>query len=70
MKTPGIFVLAKREQRVVVVIMMALLAIAIAKHYHYVRLHSASPVTTETQPTASPFASPAEEERETPDESP
>jgi hypothetical protein len=70
MKTPGIFVLAKREQRAVAVIMISLLVVAIAKHYQYVRLHGASPVTTETQPTASPFASPAEEERETPDESP
>ena len=70
MKTPGMFVLAKREQRVVAVIMMALLVGAIAKHYHYARSHSASPVTTTTQPTASPFASPPEEERETPEESP
>ena len=69
MKTPGMFVLAKREQRVVVVIMMALLVTAIAKHYHYVRLHSASPVTTATQPAASPFESPPEEEGETPDDS-
>ena len=70
MKTPGMFVLAKREQRVVAVIIMALLVVAIAKHYHYTRAHRESPVTTTTQPTASPFASPLEEERETSDESP
>lgn len=70
MKTPKLFVLTKREQQVVVLIVLALLLVAIGKHYHYARLHSASPVTTATQPAASTFESPPEEERETPDESP
>ena len=34
MKLPGIFELTKREQRAVILIVMALLAGAIAKHYH------------------------------------
>lgn len=33
MKAFGMFALTKREQRVVVVIMLALVAIALAKHY-------------------------------------
>ena len=71
MKLPlEIFMLTKREQRVVIVIVMALLAGTMAKHYRDAKLHTASPLPTTMQPTASPFASRPEDERQTPDESP
>jgi hypothetical protein len=70
MKAPKLFVLSRHEQQVVVLIVLALLLVAIAKHYHYVRLHSASPVNTTTQPSVQPLASPSENDRETSDESP
>jgi hypothetical protein len=70
MKAPPLFVLTKREQRVVAVIVLVLLFAALTKHYRYARTHTASPVTTTAQPLVSPATSPPEEERESPDESP
>ena len=70
MKAPELFVLTKREQRVVAVIVLVLLLAALTKHYRYARAHGVSPVTTTTQPFVSPIASPPEDEREPPDESP
>ena len=70
MKAPELFVLTKREQRVVAVIVLVLLLAALTKHYRYARAHGASPITTTTQPVGSPVASPPQEERESPDESP
>jgi hypothetical protein len=69
MKTPELFALTRREQRVVAVIVLVLLLVALTKHYRYARTHGASPVTTKTQPVVSPASSP-EDERESPDESP
>jgi hypothetical protein len=70
MKAPGLLALTKREQRVVAVIVLVLLLAALTKHYRYARAHGASPMTTTTQPVGSPVASPPQEERESPDESP
>jgi len=70
MKAPGLFALTKREQRVVAVIVLVLLLAALTRHYRYARAHGASPMTTTTQPVGSPVASPPQEERESPDESP
>jgi hypothetical protein len=66
MKIPPVFLLTKREQRVVAVIVLVLLLMAIAKHYQFVRSHPDSHLTT----TTPPIASPAEDEGEAPDESP
>lgn len=65
----GMFVLTKREQRVVIVIMLALIAIALAKHYRDVG------TIIPAQPTASPQMSPMstfrpDEERANPDDAP
>lgn len=71
MKVPwGIFMLTKREQRVIIVIVMALLAGTIAKHYRDARSHISSPVSASTQGVVPSSPSAAEEERVQPDESP
>lgn len=57
MKTPLIFVLTKREQRVVIIIVVALLATAIAKHYFDTRSSEVTS-TSETYPSVTPSASP------------
>jgi len=65
MKNPfGIFVLTKREQRVVIVIMTVLLAATIAKRYRENRWHIATPAPT------TPQATPADEHAVAPNESP
>jgi hypothetical protein len=43
MKRPGIFELTRREQRAVVLIMIALLAVAVVKRYRDGNAQSASP---------------------------
>jgi hypothetical protein len=63
----GMFVLTKREQRVVIVIMFALLTVALVKHYRDVG------TIIPTQPTPSPQmsaipSSPPDEERATSDD--
>lgn len=69
MKNPlGIFVLTKREQRVVIVIVMVLLAVTIAKRYRETRWHIAPPTSTSVPAALSP--SPPEEESKVPAESP
>jgi len=66
----NVFVLTKREQRIVIVIVMALLAATIAKHYRTNRSPISSPTPTSTHATAAPAPSSAEDEQATPDEAP
>jgi len=71
MKLPlEIFMLTKREQRVVIVIVMALLAGAIAKHYRDAKSHVSSSASTTVNGKIPSSPSPAEEDRVPPDESP
>jgi len=71
MKLPlEIFMLTKREQRVVIVIVMALLAGTMAKHYRDAKLHVSSSASTTAHGTAAASPSPAEDDRVLPDESP
>ena len=71
MKLPlEIFMLTKREQRVVIVIVMALLAGTIAMRYRDARSHVSSSASTTAQGTAPPSPPPAEESRVPPDDSP
>jgi hypothetical protein len=58
-KTPELFRLTKSEQRVVIVIVLALVGGAIAKHYREGHSHTSSRAIT--QPAASPLSSPREE---------
>jgi len=63
MKTPQhIFALTKSEQRVVILILLALLAGAIAMHYREKQSHISNPARATTQPPVSPGASPTEDE--------
>jgi hypothetical protein len=57
-----IFVLTKGEQRVVILILLALLAGAVAMRYRETRSHIATPAPTTTQSSASPGHSPIEDE--------
>jgi hypothetical protein len=72
MKLPlEIFTLTKREQRIIVVIVMALLAGAVAKHYHDTKSHVplSAPATPDGMaPLLSP--SPPEDEQASLEESP
>jgi hypothetical protein len=71
MKLPmEIFMLTKREQRVVIVIVMALLAGSIAKHYRDAKLHVSSSASTTAHGTVPSSPSPAEEDRVPLDEAP
>jgi hypothetical protein len=65
----NIFVLTKREQRVVIVIVMLLVAASLAKHYLDIRLE---PAPVESPSTASPSATPQSrlEDEEASDEAP
>jgi hypothetical protein len=70
MKVPlEIFNLTKREQRVVILIMLGLLAIAIANHYREARSHISIPPTASSI-SGSPIPSPAEDDQATSDETP
>ena len=65
----NIFALTKREQRIVILVLMALLAAALAKHH----LDSRSPPptkSTSTLPTATPSHLPGEEDQTAADDSP
>jgi hypothetical protein len=71
MKLPlEIFTLTKREQRVVIVIVMALLAGTIAKHYRDAKSHASSSASTTAHGTVSSSPSPAEEDQVPPDKAP
>jgi hypothetical protein len=63
----GMFVLTKHEQRVVIVIMLALVAIALVKHYRDVGTIIPAQPTPPPQMSATP-ASPTDEERANPDD--
>lgn len=60
MKLPGIFVLTKHEQRAIIVIVMALLAATIAKHYRDYQIISARSTSAETNAAPSPISEDAE----------
>jgi hypothetical protein len=71
MKLPlEIFMLTKREQRIVIVIVMALLAGTMAKHYRDAKLHASSSASTTAHGTAASSPSPGEDDRVQPGESP
>jgi hypothetical protein len=71
MKLPlEIFMLTKREQRLVIVIVMALLAGTVAKHHRDAKLHVPSSASTTAHGTVTPSPSPPEKDRVPPDESP
>jgi hypothetical protein len=61
----GMFVLTKREQRVVILIMFALLAIALVKHYRDTGTIIPAQPTPTPQVSATP-SSPPDEERTIP----
>ncbi len=61
-----VFELTKREQRLVIVIVATLVAIAFAKHW--LETKSNPPVVQKSFPTASPTVHPEEEERDSDDE--
>jgi hypothetical protein len=55
MKTPQhIFALTKGEQRVVILILLALLAVAVAMHYRERRSHITTPASAPAQRSVSP----------------
>lgn len=62
----GMFLLTKREQRVVVVIMLALVGIALAKHYRDTGTIVPAQPASSPQPSATPSSFP-DEERANPD---
>jgi hypothetical protein len=63
MKTPQhIFVLTKSEQRVVILILLALLAGTIAMHYREKHSHISTPAAAPVQPSAHPDAAPTEDD--------
>jgi hypothetical protein len=57
----GMFVLTKREQRVVVVIVLALVGIALARHYRDVGTIMTAPPSPSPQTSATPSSFPDEE---------
>ena len=63
----NIFTLTKREQRIVIVIVSALIAGTIATHYRYSRSSSDAPTN---QPSATPIIADQEEGRPAADDSP
>jgi len=65
----GMFVLTKREQRVVIVIMFALLIIALVRHYRDAATIIPAQPTPSPQRSATP-SSPPDEERTIPDDAP
>jgi len=67
MKTPQhIFALTKSEQRVVILILLALLAGAIAMHYREKQSHISTPAADHATPTVS--TTPVAHEQATPDD--
>jgi hypothetical protein len=67
MELPGVFELTKREQRAVILILMALLAAAIVKHYRDQQSLGHPTTTISAEPNVTPSANSAERETE-PDE--
>jgi hypothetical protein len=59
----NLFVLTKREQRVVIVIVMLLVAAGFAKHYLDVRTEPPLATSPSNIPSAPPSHSPGEEEQ-------
>lgn len=57
-----IFVLTKREQRAIILIMMALVAAAIANRYHDQKSEVVSTRSTVADPSATPVLHPAEDD--------
>jgi hypothetical protein len=63
MKLPQhIFALTKSEQRVVVLILVALLACAVANHYWEARSHMSTTPSASAESSAPPEPSPVEDE--------
>jgi hypothetical protein len=62
-----VFVLTKREQRVVIVIMLVVIGATLARHYRSNRSHVSTPTTAST---SAPTPSAKDEEAATPEESP
>jgi hypothetical protein len=60
--TLEIFVLTKREQRAVILIMMAILAATIANHYHNQQSEVVSARSTSAEPSATPYSDSPEDE--------
>ena len=67
MKLPGIFELTKREQRVVILTMIALLVCAVAKRYHDVKEAVIPAKLAPADSTSKPPESSAEDENNDPD---
>jgi hypothetical protein len=66
----NIFALTKREQRVVIVVVMTLVAAMLAKHYIDLRSQPPPERSTSTLPTAAPLQSPVEEDETAAGDSP
>jgi hypothetical protein len=63
MKLPQhIFALSKNEQRVIILILLALLAGAVANHYRQARSHISTPPAPTGESSVRPEPSPAEDE--------
>jgi hypothetical protein len=68
MKLPGIFELTKREQRAVILIVMALLAGAIARHYRAEHVTLIPARSTSVEPGITPSPTPPGRPAHEPDE--
>jgi hypothetical protein len=66
----NIFILTKAEQRAVIVIVMALLAVTIARRFLEDRSHIPAPTSTSTHAVPTPSPSQPEEDATAPDENP
>jgi len=66
----NIFALTKREQRIVILVLVALLAAALAKHHLDSRSQPPPTKSTSTLPTATPSHLPGEEDQTAADDSP
>jgi len=65
MKMPQhIFALTKSEQRVIILILLALLATAVAKHFRETRSHGATLPSATAEPSVRPESSPLEDEQQ------
>ena len=68
MKLPAIFELTKREQRTVILIVIALLAVAIVKHYRDQQQLSIPVMTSRAGPSITPSPTSVERENDEPGE--
>jgi len=65
MKMPQhIFALTKSEQRVIILILLALLVGAVAKHFRETGLHRPTLPSTIAEPSVRPESSPVEDEQQ------